>query len=151
MEEGAIKKWISVKVLRTMAPAIGVVAVTIGGSLIYSMIPRQEPANITRNKSLHALSIATKQQVKRGSDPDGLDFGSGSKGKAALNKEFLRQIIKLIKIAIPGFKTKEAMLLALHTFFLILRTYLSVLGAEIDGNIVRYLVILQSLNDVDFR
>lgn len=41
---------------------------------------------------------------------------------------------------IPNSKSKEVFLLALHTAFLVLRTYLSVLVARLDGMIVRDLV-----------
>jgi hypothetical protein len=41
---------------------------------------------------------------------------------------------------IPRLTSKESMLLLLHTFFLISRTYLSLVVARLDGEIVRDLV-----------
>ena len=40
---------------------------------------------------------------------------------------------------------KEAFMLVLHTFFLVLRTVLSVMVARLDGRIVRDLVSFHSL------
>lgn len=53
-----------------------------------------------------------------------------------MNKAFYRQLSALLKIALRGQHT----LLALHTFFLLLRTVLSVLVARLDGLIARNLV-----------
>jgi ATP-binding cassette subfamily D (ALD) long-chain fatty acid import protein len=45
-----------------------------------------------------------------------------------------------MRILIPNARGKEVFLLILHTGFLVLRTYLSVLVARLDGMIVRDLV-----------
>jgi ATP-binding cassette subfamily D (ALD) long-chain fatty acid import protein len=60
--------------------------------------------------------------------------------KVGVNKEFRRQLASIASILFPNWHTKEAGLLVLHSIFLILRTYLSVVVARLDGRIVRDLV-----------
>lgn len=60
--------------------------------------------------------------------------------KVGVNDEFFRQLRAIATILFPHWHTKEALLLVLHSAFLILRTYLSVVVARIDGRIVRDLV-----------
>lgn len=60
--------------------------------------------------------------------------------KVGVNQEFRRQLRAIATIILPHWRTKEVFLLVLHSFFLILRTYLSVVVARIDGRIVRDLV-----------
>lgn len=60
--------------------------------------------------------------------------------KVGVNKEFRRQLTAIAHILFPNWHTKEILLLALHTIFLVLRTYLSVVVARLDGRIVRDLV-----------
>ena len=60
--------------------------------------------------------------------------------KVGVNDEFFRQLRAIAKILFPNYHTKEVFLLILHSIFLILRTYLSVVVARIDGRIVRDLV-----------
>lgn len=60
--------------------------------------------------------------------------------KVGVNDEFKRQLRSLAVILFPNWHTKEAGLLVLHSIFLILRTYLSVVVARLDGRIVRDLV-----------
>ncbi|CDS14482.1 hypothetical protein LRAMOSA06651 [Lichtheimia ramosa] len=60
--------------------------------------------------------------------------------KVGVNDEFFRQLRAIATILFPNWYTKEALLLVLHSAFLILRTYLSVVVARIDGRIVRDLV-----------
>lgn len=60
--------------------------------------------------------------------------------KVAVNKEFLRQVRAILMIIIPRTTCKEVFLLVLHTSFLLLRTYLSLLVAKLDGMIVKNLV-----------
>ncbi|KAI9478448.1 MAG: ABC transporter transmembrane region 2-domain-containing protein [Benjaminiella poitrasii] len=60
--------------------------------------------------------------------------------KVGVNEEFRRQLSSIAKILFPHWHTKEGGLLVLHSIFLILRTYLSVVVARLDGRIVRDLV-----------
>ena len=50
------------------------------------------------------------------------------------------QLISLLRVAFPSVRSKQAMFLLFHSAFLVLRTYLSVLVAKLDGKIVRDLV-----------
>ena len=46
----------------------------------------------------------------------------------------------IMRIAFPSWHSKEAFILVMHSFFLVLRTVLSVGVARLDGRIVRDLV-----------
>ncbi|KAI5864830.1 ABC transporter transmembrane region 2-domain-containing protein [Durotheca rogersii] len=60
--------------------------------------------------------------------------------KPGLNLAFLHQFLSLMSIMIPRWTSKEAGLLVSHGAFLLLRTYLSLVVARLDGEIVRDLV-----------
>ncbi|KAF9919838.1 hypothetical protein FBU30_010470 [Linnemannia zychae] len=60
--------------------------------------------------------------------------------KVGVNKEFFRQMEAIFKILIPKLRCKETLILILHTTFLVLRTYLSVVVARLDGAIVKDLI-----------
>ena len=60
--------------------------------------------------------------------------------KAGLNLAFLHQFLSLLNIMVPRWKSKEAGLLLGHSIFLLLRTYLSLVVARLDGAIVRDLI-----------
>ncbi|KAI2638559.1 ABC transporter transmembrane region 2-domain-containing protein [Xylaria nigripes] len=60
--------------------------------------------------------------------------------KPGLNLAFLHQFLSLMSIMIPRWTSKEAGLLVSHGMFLMLRTYLSLVVARLDGEIVRDLV-----------
>ncbi|TBU61179.1 ABC transporter transmembrane region 2-domain-containing protein [Dichomitus squalens] len=60
--------------------------------------------------------------------------------KPNLDKTFLRQLFAILKIAFPSWHSKEALLLVMHSSFLVLRTVLSIAVARLDGRIVRDLV-----------
>lgn len=60
--------------------------------------------------------------------------------KPGLNLAFLHQFLSLMSIMIPRWTSKEAGLLVSHGIFLMLRTYLSLVVARLDGEIVRDLV-----------
>ncbi|EGO29364.1 hypothetical protein SERLADRAFT_445189 [Serpula lacrymans var. lacrymans S7.9] len=58
-----------------------------------------------------------------------------------LNTTFLHQLRSIIfRIAIPSWRSKETLLVVMHSFFLVLRTVLSIGVARLDGRIVRDLV-----------
>ena len=60
--------------------------------------------------------------------------------KPGLNLAFLHQFLSLLNIMIPRWGSKETGLLLSHGLFLLLRTYLSLVVARLDGEIVRDLV-----------
>jgi len=60
--------------------------------------------------------------------------------KPGLNLAFLHQFLSLLSIMIPRWTSKETGLLLSHGLFLMLRTYLSLVVARLDGEIVRDLV-----------
>ncbi|KAH8700563.1 putative peroxisomal ABC transporter [Talaromyces proteolyticus] len=60
--------------------------------------------------------------------------------KPGLNLAFLHQFLSLMSIMIPRWHSKETGLLMSHGVFLLMRTYLSLIVARLDGEIVRDLV-----------
>ncbi|PLB43567.1 peroxisomal long-chain acyl-CoA transporter, ABC superfamily [Aspergillus steynii IBT 23096] len=60
--------------------------------------------------------------------------------KVGVNREFFRNLLRLLKIVIPGWRSKEFRLLIGHSVFLVLRTVLSLYVAELDGRLVSNLV-----------
>ncbi|XP_026731208.1 ATP-binding cassette sub-family D member 2 [Trichoplusia ni] len=57
-----------------------------------------------------------------------------------LNLEFLRQLISLAKIMVPGVRSHEVALLSAHTLCLFTRTFLSIYVASLEGSIVKHIV-----------
>lgn len=53
---------------------------------------------------------------------------------------FVIQLIKLIRIMVPGVRTIEVGLLILHTLSLVSRTFLSIYVAKLEGQVVKYIV-----------
>ncbi|KAJ2476618.1 ATP-binding cassette long-chain fatty acid transporter pxa1 [Coemansia sp. RSA 2131] len=66
--------------------------------------------------------------------PSGLDADGK---RARLDRVFLQQLRALARIIIPSLASKEAAIIAMHALFLVLRTWLSVVVAELD---VKHLV-----------
>ncbi|EME83263.1 ABC transporter, ABC-D family, PMP type [Pseudocercospora fijiensis CIRAD86] len=60
--------------------------------------------------------------------------------KPGLNVAFVHQFLAIMQIAVPRLGSKESGLLTMHAFFLMLRTYLSLVVARMDGEIVRDLI-----------
>ncbi|KAJ6631173.1 ABC transporter transmembrane region 2-domain-containing protein [Mycena sp. CBHHK59/15] len=61
--------------------------------------------------------------------------------KPNIDAVFLRQLKAILfRIAFPAFRSKETLIVVLHSFFLVLRTVLSIAVARLDGRIVRDLV-----------
>lgn len=65
---------------------------------------------------------------------------SNGKKSVGVNREFFRQLKCLLMIIIPRSTSKEVFMIIFHSFFLLMRTYLSLLVAKLDGIIVRDLV-----------
>ncbi|KAI8829901.1 ABC transporter transmembrane region 2-domain-containing protein [Chytriomyces cf. hyalinus JEL632] len=60
--------------------------------------------------------------------------------KVGVDARFMHQLRYILKIAVPQWHSKTVAIVALHTCFLVLRTWLSVVVARIDGMIVRDLI-----------
>ena len=60
--------------------------------------------------------------------------------RVELNREFFRSLSRLLRIVIPGWRSKELGLILSHSVFLVLRTLLSLYVAELDGKLVSSLV-----------
>lgn len=83
---------------------------------------------------------ASRRQAEIRSRPSTGDVDKGRKKRVAINREFFRGLFRLLKIVIPGVKSKEMRLLISHSVFLVLRTMLSLYVAELDGKVVGSLV-----------
>lgn len=60
--------------------------------------------------------------------------------RVGVNKDFFRQLAAIWRIIVPRATCKEVGLISAHTTFLLLRTYLSLLVARLDGKLVGDLV-----------
>ncbi|KAJ2896310.1 hypothetical protein MKZ38_005683 [Zalerion maritima] len=81
-----------------------------------------------------------RNSIKLVDDPAEGDAAGKKKKKVELNREFFRSLLGLLKIVIPGWKSKEMRLLISHSIFLVVRTLMSVKIAAMDGAIVKSLV-----------
>ncbi|KAG5912957.1 hypothetical protein E4U42_001618, partial [Claviceps africana] len=87
---------------------------------------------------------AAQRDARRGTvsssvSPDA-DADPAPRKKVALDRQFFRSLLRLVRIVVPGWRSTEARMLVSHTFFLVLRTLISLRVAEMDGAIVKALV-----------
>ncbi|KAH9827607.1 ABC transporter, ABC-D family, PMP type [Teratosphaeria destructans] len=86
-------------------------------------------------------ATARAAEARRNGPVTGSSAGEATgRRKVELNREFFRNLFKLLKICIPGSKSKELRLLVSHSVFLLLRTFISLYVAELDGRLVSSLV-----------
>jgi ATP-binding cassette subfamily D (ALD) long-chain fatty acid import protein len=78
-----------------------------------------------------------RREAKRTSAGEGEATG---RKKVELNREFFKSLLRLLRICVPGWKSKELRLIISHSVFLILRTMISLYVAELDGRLVSSLV-----------
>ena len=84
---------------------------------------------------------ASRRQAGLRSRPSTGDVDEGQKKRRVeINRDFFRNLLRLLKIVIPGIRSKEFRLLISHSVFLVLRTLLSLYVAELDGKVVSALV-----------
>lgn len=84
-----------------------------------------------------AASIRQAELRQRGPTEEG---ETPKKKRVELNREFFKSLFRLLRIVIPGWKSPEMRLLISHSFFLVVRTLLSVYVAELDGKLVSSLI-----------
>ncbi|CZR38904.1 uncharacterized protein FPRO_05904 [Fusarium proliferatum ET1] len=92
---------------------------------------------ISEQKAASARESA-QRAARRGTTSSGTE--ETPRKKVELNREFFRSLLRLLKIVVPGWRSKESRLLMSHSFFLVLRTSISLRVAEMDGAIVKALV-----------
>lgn len=69
------------------------------------------------------------------------DGGGEQRLSFGLDRDFFRQLTVLLRIMVPGWRTRETGLLACATLTLLARTFLSVYVAELEGQIVKRIVL----------
>ncbi|KAF1988948.1 hypothetical protein K402DRAFT_402164 [Aulographum hederae CBS 113979] len=104
-------------------------------TLVVALINRIRNA-ISEQKAASARQAETRKRPGTGASSG---EATGRK-KVEINREFFRNLMKLLKIVIPGWRSKELRLLISHSVFLVLRTLLSLYVAELDGRLVSSLV-----------
>ncbi|KAJ3864142.1 adrenoleukodystrophy protein [Lentinula novae-zelandiae] len=82
---------------------------------------------------------APKGQLKRNKDA-GNEEGMRRPPRVAVDALFYQRLRHILRIVIPGIKSKEALMLIMHSSLLIARTAISLYVAALDGKIVASLV-----------
>lgn len=103
--------------------------------------PTSDAAAVNAGKKNISQEDAKRSQIEdaKSMRADGGAAAATAK-KVGVNKEFFRQLKAIFRILVPRRNSKEVFIFLLHTSFLVLRTYLSMLVARLDGIIVRDLV-----------
>ena len=65
---------------------------------------------------------------------------SDAQNKPNVDRAFLRQLLAILRIVFPSYRSTEVGIVLVHSTFLVLRTVLSVGVAKLDGKIVKALV-----------
>ncbi|GBP07597.1 ATP-binding cassette sub-family D member 2 [Eumeta japonica] len=94
--------------------------------------PQTEISDDDEHKLAEAEKLLVEKQMKNKKNQNMLEPG--------LNKEFIKQLVTLLKIMIPKPLCYETGLLSVHTLCLISRTFLSIYVAALEGAIVKYIV-----------
>lgn len=87
-----------------------------------------------------AASIHQAQVRQRPGSTASGEAAATAKKRVEINSEFFRALLRLLRIVIPGWKSKELRLIISHSIFLVIRTLLSLYVAELDGKLVSSLV-----------
>ncbi|KAF5128146.1 ATP-binding cassette sub-family D member 1 [Metarhizium anisopliae] len=98
------------------------------------------------NRVRHAISEQKAASVREAAQREARRATVSTSGeetpkkKVALDRQFFRSLLRLLKIVVPGWRSTETRMLISHSFFLVLRTLISLRVAEMDGAIVKALV-----------
>ena len=105
-------------------------------TLVFALINRVRSA-VSEQKAA-AVSAAALRAQRSGSTSSTSTVNA--RKRVELNSEFFRNLWRLLQIVIPGWKSKELRLVISHSFFLVIRTLISLYVAELDGKLVSSLV-----------
>ena len=97
------------------------------------------------HNAISEQKAASERQVELRKMPGTSSLGdSGTsnrrRNKVEVNREFFTKLLRLLKIVIPGLRSKELRMIVSQSVFLVMRTLLSLYVAELDGRLVSNLV-----------
>ncbi|KAN0134947.1 adrenoleukodystrophy protein [Lactarius tabidus] len=96
--------------------------------------------------TFRGLSSRPPTSKSKGKDRDGSKTSASEKlPRVAVDAEFYQRLARILRLVIPGLRSKEAMLLLMHSSLLIFRTAISLYVAALDGKIVASLVRAQTV------
>lgn len=110
---------------------------------------------ISRNSTLNPKSIGSSHDLNGNTgelpggnvqdDPELKEIAKENESENArrnpsVNRAFLLQLQKLLKIMVPTLWSRETLILSSHTLTLIARTFLSIYVAMLEGRMVKYIV-----------
>lgn len=87
------------------------------------------------------INEKNERPIRRRHEVENDKIKDGKKPAVGLDRVFLKQLIALLRIMIPGWRTREAGLLTCATLALLTRTFLSVYVATLEGQIVKRIVL----------
>ena len=109
---------------------------TVYVSLVVALVHRTYNAISEQKAASQHHEEVRKHQGKKPAGPS----PTGARKRVEVNREFFVNLRRLLKIVIPGWRSKELRLLFSHSIFLGVRTLLSLHIAELDGKLVSSLV-----------
>ena len=114
-----------------MAGGVGAVALLWGVKKALTLIHRR------RNVKSYTQSATPTNSTSIDSPTSPQE---SAKRSPAVNKQFFKELLELLRILIPGFWSKENAILTAHTCSLVIRTFLSIYVAKLDGKITKTIV-----------
>ena len=126
------------KIKVTPGRVAGTAAVSVVAAYgLRKLYPKLVKAIAQTSNSRRHNDISTVQQSREGS-PTKDD--SKKKNSVAVNKQFFKELRHLLRIIIPSIWCKEFGILTFHTLTLVVRTFLSIYVAILEGRIVKSIV-----------
>lgn len=130
-----------------IASVLAVYGYKVAYPLLDSFINKPNKEALTLNNNLVTNNNIQQQKKVETKTPNNNSKNNNKKLKSRfknsipnLNLAFILQFIKLVRIMIPRVFCTETALLSGHTAFLVLRTFLSIYVANLEGAIVKYIV-----------
>ena len=129
---------------------MAVLSKAVSASVLSSIVPLLQPllgnrAKWIRVAGLTAIIVYFLQKgwggkSKRSTIDASLGAARRRKSSTELGSLFVARLRRLLQILFPSYRSKEFLLLLLHSGFLVARTLLSVYIAQLDGQLVNSLV-----------
>ncbi|KAI0001790.1 ABC transporter transmembrane region 2-domain-containing protein [Russula vinacea] len=96
--------------------------------------------------TIHSLSTRpSPPSTSKGKAREKSSAEAGKPPRVAVDAVFYQRLSRILRLVIPGLRSKEALLLVMHSSLLIFRTAISLYVAALDGKIVASLVRAQTV------